>query len=298
MGDGDVVEAEAAAARALTAVTVPVASGRGTFAELTAQAAALDRAPATATAAQDAAASASDVLSAAWTTALADVAARAAAAAPHAAAESLAALTDSAAQVADGDDHFSSTGIAQVQALIDAAATVKADEAAWQQAEAARLAAEEAARQAAAAAAAANAANPSRNRSGGSSSGSGGSSSGSSGSSGSSSSSGVATQDVTSSLLGLVNQARAEAGLGGLSYDGTLVSESCAQSGWMASTGNFSHSSGGSRRAENIAYGYSSAQAVFTAWMNSSGHRANILGAGYTRMGACLAGTYWTQQFR
>lgn len=54
--------------------------------------------------------------------------------------------------------------------------------------------------------------------------------------------------------------------------------------------------------AENIAYGQRSAQAVVTAWMNSTGHRANILsGNGQRYMGVGLAennGTkYWVQLF-
>ena len=36
---------------------------------------------------------------------------------------------------------------------------------------------------------------------------------------------------------------------------------------------------------ENIAYGYASPQAVMDGWMNSEGHRANILNPSYTRIG-------------
>ncbi|OJU16840.1 MAG: hypothetical protein BGN88_08100 [Clostridiales bacterium 43-6] len=54
--------------------------------------------------------------------------------------------------------------------------------------------------------------------------------------------------------------------------------------------------------AENIAYGQRTAQEVVTAWMNSSGHRANILSASFTHTGVGAAkkanGTlYWTQMF-
>lgn len=53
---------------------------------------------------------------------------------------------------------------------------------------------------------------------------------------------------------------------------------------------------------ENIAAGYATPQAVMTAWMNSTGHRANILRSTYTEMGAgCRRGgsygIYWTQVF-
>ena len=57
-----------------------------------------------------------------------------------------------------------------------------------------------------------------------------------------------------------------------------------------------------SAAGENIAYGQSSAQAVVTAWMNSPGHRANILSSAYTQTGVGAAKTadgtlYWTQDF-
>ena len=50
---------------------------------------------------------------------------------------------------------------------------------------------------------------------------------------------------------------------------------------------------------ENIAYGQRTPQAVVNAWMNSSGHRANILNASYTQIGVgyVAAGHYWTQMF-
>ncbi len=50
---------------------------------------------------------------------------------------------------------------------------------------------------------------------------------------------------------------------------------------------------------ENIAMGYSTPEAVVNAWMNSSGHRANILSAKYTTLGVGFVpdGGYWTQWF-
>jgi len=53
---------------------------------------------------------------------------------------------------------------------------------------------------------------------------------------------------------------------------------------------------------ENIAYGQRTPQEVVNAWMNSPGHRANILSTAYTQIGVGAAkksnGTlYWTQQF-
>ena len=50
---------------------------------------------------------------------------------------------------------------------------------------------------------------------------------------------------------------------------------------------------------ENIAYGQRTPQAVVNAWMNSSGHRANILNSSYTQIGVgyVASGNYWTQMF-
>ena len=50
---------------------------------------------------------------------------------------------------------------------------------------------------------------------------------------------------------------------------------------------------------ENIAMGYASAEAVVKAWMNSEGHRKNILSANFTTLGVgyVASGNYWTQWF-
>lgn len=50
---------------------------------------------------------------------------------------------------------------------------------------------------------------------------------------------------------------------------------------------------------ENIAYGYRTPETVVNAWMNSSGHRANILSAKYTQIGVGYveSGNYCTQMF-
>ncbi|MFD1706668.1 CAP domain-containing protein [Siminovitchia sediminis] len=50
---------------------------------------------------------------------------------------------------------------------------------------------------------------------------------------------------------------------------------------------------------ENIAMGQRTPEEVVNAWMNSSGHRANILSKDYTHIGVghVADGNYWTQQF-
>jgi uncharacterized YkwD family protein/spore coat assembly protein SafA len=57
-----------------------------------------------------------------------------------------------------------------------------------------------------------------------------------------------------------------------------------------------------SAAAENIAYGQRTPSEVMNGWMNSPGHRANILSPSYTQIGVGLAKTgsgvcYWTQMF-
>ena len=53
---------------------------------------------------------------------------------------------------------------------------------------------------------------------------------------------------------------------------------------------------------ENIAYGQNSPEKVMEGWMNSSGHRANILNSSYTSIGVghyqnASGVNYWTQLF-
>ncbi len=50
---------------------------------------------------------------------------------------------------------------------------------------------------------------------------------------------------------------------------------------------------------ENIAQGQRSPQEVVQAWMDSPGHRANILNGSFTHIGVgyVKTGNYWTQQF-
>ena len=115
-------------------------------------------------------------------------------------------------------------------------------------------------------------------------------------------------------VIRLVNEIRVQNGLQALSADWELSRVARYKSQDMVDNRYFSHTSptygtpfqmirafGLSYRSagENIAYGYAAPQAVVNAWMNSSGHRANILNASYTRIGVgyVSAGHYWTQMF-
>lgn len=115
-------------------------------------------------------------------------------------------------------------------------------------------------------------------------------------------------------VVRLVNKARAENGLSALTMDWQLSRVARYKSRDMHDNGYFSHTSptygspfdmmsafGLSYRSagENIAKGYKTPQDVVDGWMNSSGHRANILNASYTRIGVgyVASGNYWTQMF-
>lgn len=115
-------------------------------------------------------------------------------------------------------------------------------------------------------------------------------------------------------VIRLVNEVRAEHGLQALTANWELSRVARYKSQDMADNRYFSHTSptygspfqmiknfGLSYRTagENIAYGQSTPQAVVSAWMNSSGHRANILNSSYTQIGVGYVanGHYWTQMF-
>ena len=117
-----------------------------------------------------------------------------------------------------------------------------------------------------------------------------------------------------SEVIRLVNEIRQQNGLQPLAANWELSRVARYKSQDMRDNGYFSHNSptygtpfqmlsafGLSYRTagENIAKGYASPQAVVNGWMNSSGHRANILNASYTQIGVgyVSGGNYWTQLF-
>ena len=123
-----------------------------------------------------------------------------------------------------------------------------------------------------------------------------------------------ATTSAAQAILSRVNTARAQNGLSPLALDSAMTRAANVRAAELAK--HFSHTrpngargltalaeAGVSYRAagENIAAGQQTAQAVMAAWMNSSGHRANILSAKYSRLGvgqAVVGGrTYWVQLF-
>ena len=110
----------------------------------------------------------------------------------------------------------------------------------------------------------------------------------------------------------LVNIERQKEGLAPLKLDTSLSNVARLKSEDMKKKGYFSHTSPtyGSpfdmlkqfnitykTAGENIAKGQKTAQAVVNAWMNSEGHRRNILSKSFTHIGVGHTSNYWTQLF-
>ncbi|MGX1567278.1 CAP domain-containing protein [Streptomyces sp. NPDC055506] len=122
---------------------------------------------------------------------------------------------------------------------------------------------------------------------------------------------------TASAVTDLTNRERARAGLPPLAVDPLLTTAAQAHSADMVARAFYSHTApdgsqpwdrataaGSARRSigENIACGQRSPADVVEGWMNSPGHRANILKPGFTHIGVGFAGggragTYWTQLF-
>ena len=102
-------------------------------------------------------------------------------------------------------------------------------------------------------------------------------------------------------VVAQTNAQRARYGLHPLAIDPNLLGSARQHCQWMASAHSMTHTSAGV--AENIAMGQSSPAEALNSWMNSSGHRANILGGGYSTIGVAAftsssGQVYWCQQFR
>lgn len=125
------------------------------------------------------------------------------------------------------------------------------------------------------------------------------------------------TQTQENEVARLVNVERGKAGLQPLKLNWELSRVARVKSQDMSDKNYFSHNSPTfgstfsligkygivySAAGENIAYGYSTPAAVMNGWMNSPGHRANILGKQYNQIGVGMVKNskgqiYWTQVF-
>ncbi|MGW5052148.1 CAP domain-containing protein [Actinokineospora sp. NPDC004072] len=119
--------------------------------------------------------------------------------------------------------------------------------------------------------------------------------------------------DADAAVLAIVNDERAEKGCAPVKLDARLTTAGQDHSEDMSDHDYFSHTSLDGRSfvdrakaagyrnpgAENIARGQRTAAEVMQAWMDSPGHRANILNCDLKAMGLGLDtdGYYWTQVF-
>lgn len=129
---------------------------------------------------------------------------------------------------------------------------------------------------------------------------------------------GTPRPDLAGQVSARLDALRADRGLAPLVADAALTRAALWKSGHMIALGYFAHEdaptgrSPGDRAAacgytgagwgENIASGYATAEAVMGGWTASAGHLANMLGAGYARVGVGASeradGTIlWTQVF-
>jgi uncharacterized protein YkwD len=114
------------------------------------------------------------------------------------------------------------------------------------------------------------------------------------------------------SFVQLLNDHRTSLGCPALSWNDEVAAVAQAHSEDMVARDFFSHTNpdGDSpfdrlhaagisytAAAENIAYGYPSAEAVLEAWLGSPGHRANIENCSLSEHGVGLDGTHWTHLF-
>jgi uncharacterized YkwD family protein len=123
----------------------------------------------------------------------------------------------------------------------------------------------------------------------------------------------LSTSKFATQVLTLVNQERSKAGLSALKMtNSTLNLVALDKAKDMYNNGYFDHTSptygspfnmmkqygiNYSYAGENIAKGQTTPQAVMTAWMNSAGHRANILNANFTTIGVAYYNNVWVQEF-
>ena len=119
---------------------------------------------------------------------------------------------------------------------------------------------------------------------------------------------GVCYYDDAYDVLELVNEQRSKNGMSELTMDKDLLAAAMLRA--AECTVLFDHSRPNGTKAftvcdkmfgENIAYGFTSATGVMNGWMNSSGHKKNILNKGYKSIGiACFYKDgikYWVQCF-
>ena len=106
---------------------------------------------------------------------------------------------------------------------------------------------------------------------------------------------------IERNIITHTNAARKRYSLPALEIDRGLMESARTHAAWMTRNRALRHTS--RPVAENIAMGYRDSKAAVRGWMNSSGHRANMLNGSYRRIGVAAYRTsggtiFWCQQFR
>jgi uncharacterized protein YkwD len=106
---------------------------------------------------------------------------------------------------------------------------------------------------------------------------------------------------IEANIVSYTNEERVRFGLEPLKVDKELMESARGHAAWMTRFHSMVHTS--QPVAENIAMGQPHSSDVVQCWMNSSGHRANILNPGHRRIGVAAYRTdggviFWCQQFQ
>ena len=117
-------------------------------------------------------------------------------------------------------------------------------------------------------------------------------------------------EDFINEVLRLVNEERAEEGLSPMTTNDTINEAAKIRAGELEELFDHTRPDGSScfsalnemgisywTAGENIAFGASSPESVMDMWMNSEGHRANILNESFDTIGVGRVENYWVQMF-
>ena len=116
--------------------------------------------------------------------------------------------------------------------------------------------------------------------------------------------------DYIAEVIRLVNQERAKEGLAALQTNDAITGAAQTRAEELPTLFDHTRPDGSScftaldeagvrywTAGENIAAGYATPAQVVAGWMNSPGHRANILNGSFTTIGVGREGNYWVQLF-
>lgn len=105
------------------------------------------------------------------------------------------------------------------------------------------------------------------------------------------------TENWQTKMLNAINALRRQHGLNPLTWSPGLEQIAEKWSAEMRRTSPHHQKMGNGLRAENIAWGYRTGEDVLQGWLNSPGHRANILSPNVSHIGVARVGNYWTMDF-